>query len=182
MYLEVMKTPDSPAWRSKAKSFWNPRESTAFEVRAPPGSEVSLLPCQEMKGADPWLRGPLSSPSPDLSCPGAEPGAQKATCSEPGRQGLTGERQVASRKQRARSIDGLQQPFISEGKVFAGSCQPASLKPLRLPRPLWCAWAGVDTCSEHRAPPLSPPPPPLGDRRQSHAGRAGSPRHPPAPS
>lgn len=75
VYLEVMKTPDSPAWQSKAKSFYNPRESTAFEVWAPPGSEVSLLPCQEMKGADPWLRGPLSSPSPDLSCPGAEPGA-----------------------------------------------------------------------------------------------------------
>ena len=64
-----------------------------------------------------------SSPSPDLSCPGAGSGAQKASCSEPGQQGLTEERQVASRKQRARSIDALQQPFISEGKVSAGSCQ-----------------------------------------------------------
>ena len=134
VYLEVMKTPDSPAWRSMAKSFWNPGESTAFEVRADPGSEVSLLPCQEMKGADTWMRRPRrapglwrvhlrSSPSPDLSCPGAGSGAQKASCSEPGRQGLTGERQVASRKQRAGSIDALQQPFISEGKVSAGSCQ-----------------------------------------------------------
>ena len=58
VYLEVMKTPDSPAWRSMAKSFWNPRESTAFEVRADPGSEVLLLPCQEMKGADTWMRRP----------------------------------------------------------------------------------------------------------------------------